>query len=176
MNHNDIRHKLSEYLDGSVTAEEKSSIEEHLKSCAACSDALDELRKTIEHIKALEEVEPPAWMTQKIMATVRSEAERKKSIFERLFFPLSIKLTIQAVVVLFLAVTAYYLSQSIKPAEKYAEAPMAVAAKKDALSSGKTAKEEKVIQAPAPRAKQVEQGPGYKSLDMKYEYKKPAPP
>ena len=46
MDHNDMRHRLSEYLDGSVTADEKSSIEEHLKTCSACSDALHELQKT----------------------------------------------------------------------------------------------------------------------------------
>jgi hypothetical protein len=176
MEHHVIRHKLSEYIDGSFVAEEKAEIEEHLKTCAVCSDALRELKKTVEHIKAVEEVEPPAWMTQKTMARVRAEAERKQGFLHRLFFPLQVKLPIQAVAVLFLAVAAYYLYQNINPAEKYAEAPMEVPAKKDVLSAGKIAKEEKVIQAPAPRAKKTKQEPGYKSLDMKYEYEKPAPP
>ncbi len=115
MDHNDIRHKLSEYLDGSVTAEEKSSIEEHLKTCSACSDALHELQKTVEHIKSVEEVEPPAWMTQKIMANVRAAEEERKGLFRRLFHPLSVKLPIQAVAVLFLAVTAFYIYQNMSP-------------------------------------------------------------
>ena len=79
MDHNDIRHKLSEYIDGSVTAEEKSYIEEHLKTCSACSDALHELQKTVEHIKTVEEVEPPAWMTQKIMANVAPLKQRGRA-------------------------------------------------------------------------------------------------
>ena len=76
MEHEDIRHRLSEYLDRSVTAEEAAAIEAHLKTCQQCKDALHELQKTLEHIKSVEEIEPPAWMTQKIMTTVRAEAER----------------------------------------------------------------------------------------------------
>jgi anti-sigma factor RsiW len=124
MDHNDIRHKLSEYLDNAVSSSEKAVIEKHLESCAECSAALTELRKTIEHVKTIEEMESPAWMTQKIMARVREEAGRKKSIWQWLFFPLRLKLPIQAVAVAFLAVTAFYIYQSVHPAMQYAKIPM----------------------------------------------------
>lgn len=176
MNHNDIRHKLSEYLDGSVTAEEKSSIEKHLKSCATCSDALNELRKTVEHIKAVEEVEPPAWMTQKIMASVRSEAEQKKSILQRLFFPLSIKLPIQAVVVLFLAVTVFSLNRSMEPQKPHETPEVKFAARKEAPPAPAAKGEQKKAMDAFSSEKSVPQSPGYKALDMKPEYEKPAPP
>ncbi|MGE5809108.1 MAG: DUF2275 domain-containing protein [Nitrospirota bacterium] len=177
MDHNDIRHKLSEYLDGSVTAEEKSLIEEHLKTCAPCSDALQELRKTVEHIKSVEEVEPPAWMTQKIMANVRAEAEEKKGLFRRLFSPLSVKLPVEAVAVLFLAVTAYYLYQNINPAEKYAKAPSEKSeAAKPASPMLSPQPEPKIRREPAAPAAKAPQAPEYKALDMKMEYEKPAPP
>ncbi|HEY6010649.1 MAG TPA: DUF2275 domain-containing protein, partial [Nitrospirota bacterium] len=166
MNHNDIRHKLSEYLDNALSADEQASVEEHLKSCPTCGNALDELRKTVEHIRTVEEVEPPAWMTRKIMATVRAEAEMKKSWYQRLFFPLAVKLPIQAVAVLFLAVTAYYVYQNVNPAEKYAEAPQAAA----------PAKERTITRETADRSKQVPQSPEYKSLDMKPAYENPALP
>lgn len=177
MDHSDIRHKLSEYLDGSITAEEKSSIEEHLKTCAPCRDALHELQKTVEHIKSVEEVEPPAWMTQKIMANVRAEAAEKKGLFQRLFSPLSIKLPVQAVAVLFLAVTAYYLYQNINPAEKYAEAPSEkTEAAKPASPMLSPQPEPKIRREPAAPATKAPQAPEYKALDMKMEYEKPAPP
>jgi anti-sigma factor RsiW len=124
MKHDTIRHMLSEYLDGAVTGKEKAEIEEHLTSCTKCSDALAELQKTIQHVKEIEEVNPPAWMTQKIMARVREEAEQKKSIFRRLFYPLHVKLPIEAVAVAFLTVTAFYIYQTIQPQMKMAEAPM----------------------------------------------------
>jgi predicted integral membrane protein DUF2275/putative zinc finger protein len=175
MDHNDIRHKLSEYIDGSVTAEEKSSIEEHLKTCSACGDALRELQKTVEHIKSVEEVEPPAWMTQKIMANVRAEAEERNGLFRRLFYPLSVKLPIQAVAVLFLAVTAFYIYRNIQPVPS--EAPMQEhAATKDVPQAAAPSREQTIPPEQPGRSKKAPQSPEYKSLDMKYEYEKPAPP
>ena len=113
--------KLSEYIDGTVTSRRTPIIEEHLKICEKCSEARRELQKTVEHVHAIEDIEPPAWMTQKIMAKVRAEAEEKKTIFKRLFFPLAAKLPVQAVAVLFLTVTAYYVYQDKSPADRYAE-------------------------------------------------------
>ncbi|HSQ77418.1 MAG TPA: zf-HC2 domain-containing protein, partial [Nitrospirota bacterium] len=97
MDHNFIRHKLSEYIDGTVSAAEKAEIETHLKACEKCSDALRELQKTIEHVRQINEIEPPAWMTQKIMAKVRVEAEQQKSFLERLYSVFVVNLPVKAV-------------------------------------------------------------------------------
>ena len=176
MDHNEIRHKLSEYIDGAATPQERAAIDEHLKTCTTCSDALAELQKTIEQVKQIEEVEAPAWMTQKIMANVRAAAEEKKGLFHRLFYPLAVKLPIQAAAVLFLTVSVYYIYSSTHPADKYAEAPMGRLAKQESPAKAQDAAKRKVPEISAEREKKVEQGPGYKSLDMKYEYEKPAPP
>jgi hypothetical protein len=176
MKHEEIRHKLSEYIDGAITRQERAAIDEHLTSCATCSDALAELQKTVEQVRQIEEVEAPPWMTQEIMANVRAEAEDKKGLFRRLFYPLAVKLPIQAVAVLFLTVTVYYIYSSIHPADKYVEAPMGRPAKQEAPDREQDAAKRKAAEVPAEREKKVAQEPGYKSLDMKYEYKKPAPP
>jgi Putative zinc-finger/Predicted integral membrane protein (DUF2275) len=176
MDHNKIRHKLSEYIDGAVTPQERSAIDDHLKSCASCTDALAELRKTIEQVKQIEEVEAPAWMTQKIMVNVRAAAEEKKGLFRLLFYPLAVKLPIQAVAVLFLMVTVYYIYSSMHPVDKYAEAPMGRLAKQEAPAREQDSAKRKAAEVPAEQEKKVAQEPGYKSLDMKYEYEKPAPP
>jgi hypothetical protein len=179
MNHNDIRHKLSEYMDGSITAEERAAIEAHLKTCSVCSDAR-ELQKTVEHVKSIEEVEPPDWMTQKIMAKVRSVAEGRKGIFQRFFFPLSVKLPIQAVAVLFLSVTAFYIYRNIQPVPAPSEAPMqefTVRSEAPLAPVLRDKREEPTISKDAPvPVKKVPQAPEYKALDMKQEYEKPAPP
>jgi hypothetical protein len=173
MEHNDIRHKLSEYIDESVTAEERTAIEAHLKTCRECGDALEELRKTIAYVKTVEEIDPPTWMTQKIMANVRAEAE-KKGLFERFFQPGSLRFPIQAVAVVFLAVTAFAIYRSIQPASVPSEAPLQKLASrkepaKDVPAKTKTA-------APADSAKRVPQAPEYKALEMTQEYEKPAAP
>jgi len=225
MKHDDIRHKLSEYLDGSVTDEEKKSIEDHLKSCAACGDALRDLQKTVGHIKSIEALEPPVWMTQKIMAHVRSAAEeqehklsgllhparaaapgqkasalsdtsqqpaapappKKESLLRRLFTPVLVNVPLQAVAVLFLAVTAFYIYRTIEPAQQIAESTReqpsgdiqknAPPARKPEPSSEAPLKDQfRASESPALLAKKAPQSPEYKALDMKPEYERPAPP
>ncbi|MGC1455437.1 MAG: DUF2275 domain-containing protein [Nitrospirota bacterium] len=177
MKHDDIRHKLSEYIGGSVSGEERTAIEAHLKTCTQCSKALSELQKTIELIKTVEEIDPPAWMSQKIMTKVRAEVGEKKTIFQRLFYPLAIKIPIQAIAVLFLAVTGFYIYQNIQPTESISEAPSQEFAAKKPVPPADTA-QDKLAKADRPtvRSKQVPQTPAYKSLDMKQEYEKPPQP
>jgi len=186
MEHSTIRHKLSEYIDGSVSAEEKKEVEEHLRTCTDCSDALRELKKTVEHIKTVEEVEPPAWMTQKIMAKVRAKARQKRDFIHLLFLPLHVKLPVQAVALLFLAVIAFSLYRNIQPTAKFETMPQgqfstgekAVPALRSpeqtpaVTAKGELGKEK----ASSPRSEQVLQTPGYKALDMRQEYESlPAP-
>jgi hypothetical protein len=177
MKHDDIRHKLSAYLDGSISGREMTEIETHLKTCRQCSDALRELRKTIEHIKTADEIDPPVWMTQKIMASVRAEAEKKKSVFRRYFAPLTIKLPIQAIAVLFVAVTGFYIYQAVGPASRSSKEPArGTAALNEASPSGAAQDKTAEADGPAVRPQQVPQKPAYKSLDMKLEYEKPSAP
>lgn len=124
MNHDDMRQKLSAYMDDALLAEERAAIEAHLKICLECREALEELRKTVAHVKTLQEIDPPAWMTQKIMAQVRSKTESGRSIWQKLFFPLHIKLPLEAVAAMFCVVIGYYVFQGIQPAVKLAEAPI----------------------------------------------------
>ena len=177
MKHDEIRHKLSEYIDHAVTPEEQAAIDEHLKTCATCVDALAELRKTIEAVKQVEEVEAPAWMTQKIMANVRAEHEQRSGVMNRLFNYFVLGRAIPVVAVLFLTVTAYYIYTSIHPAEKYGEAPVGRIAKQEAPAQIQDAAKGKAPEAALERQKKkAAHDPGYKSLDMKYSYEKPAPP
>jgi hypothetical protein len=187
MRHHVIRHKLSEYIDGSVTAEEKADIEKHLQTCIVCRDALRELKKTVEYIKTVEEVEPPTWMTQKTMAKVRAKVEQKQGFFHRLFLPLHVKLPIQAVAALFLAIAAFYVYRNIQPTAKFEEIPTeqfspekkaAVPAPKSLEPSASTNAKGELSKAKdsSLRSKQVPQTPEYRALDMRQEYGSPPSP
>jgi hypothetical protein len=102
--------QLSTYLDGIMTTEEKRLIEEHLSMCEHCKVALSELIKTQEILRNLEEVEPPPWFTQKIMNRVRKEAESRKGLLQRLFYPFHIKIpvgTLATCLVVVLAILVY---------------------------------------------------------------------
>lgn len=119
----DIREKLSAYADDALSPGEKTTVAEHLKSCGECSAALAEIKKVIEHAGNVEAVEPPSWMTQKIMAKIREEARPEKGILQRLFYPLHIKLPIEAVAVVLVVGLALYIYRDINPEMKLAQAP-----------------------------------------------------
>ena len=176
MDHNSIRHKLSEYIDGTVNAAERAEIEAHLKTCGKCSDALRELKKTIEHVKSIDEIESPAWMTQKIMTKVRAEAEQQKSFLDRLYSVFVVNLPVKAVAVVFLTAIAFYMYRGILPKKLPETTPGEISARQKASPAPAARHELSKAGSSSLRSKQVLQAPEYKALDMKGEYEKPAPP
>lgn len=119
-----IQEKLSEYVDDILSPQEKVIMDEHLKLCGECAKVLTDLKKTVERVKNLESLEPPAWMTQTIMARVRTEAQPRKGLFQKLFYPLSIKLPVGAIATIAIALTTFYVFRTIEPEIKLAKAPM----------------------------------------------------
>jgi hypothetical protein len=176
MDHISLRHKLSEYIDGAVSSEDRTVIDDHLRTCEKCRAALTELKKTIEHVRSIEEIEPPAWMTQKIMAKVRVEAEQQKSFVEKLYLAFVVKLPVKAVAVVFLAAIAFYMYRDILPM-KLSETPMQESAVNKAAPAPDIAKNEpRRAEDSLLRAKRLPQAPEYRALDMKQEYERPAAP
>jgi hypothetical protein len=112
-------------------------------------------------------------LISKTMAKVREEQGKKKSILQRLFFPLAVKVPLQTVAVLFLAVTAFYIYEGMHSAAKYAEAPV-----NGLAGDGAPAPEERKLEKEQPAAPgtKIAQTPGYRSLDMKDEYERPSSP
>jgi Putative zinc-finger/Predicted integral membrane protein (DUF2275) len=104
----EIENNLSLYLDDLLSGADKQAVEEHLKSCPRCTKALVQLSKTHTLVNNLAEVEPPAWFKQKIMAKVREESE-KKSFVQKWFYPLRIKIPVQILATVFIAVLAVYI-------------------------------------------------------------------
>lgn len=111
----EIDNLLPGYLDNDLPPEEMKLVEEHLPACSRCREALADLRKTRGLLQDMQEVEPPAWFKQKIMSQVRKEAEGKKGIIERLFFPLHIKVPVQALATVLIAVLAFHVYKAGEP-------------------------------------------------------------
>lgn len=51
--------RLSDYLDGDLSPDERSSLEAHLGSCAECTHVLDELRTVVSRTRGLQDIPPP---------------------------------------------------------------------------------------------------------------------
>ncbi len=116
---NEIKNLLPAYLEDLLSPEEKKSIESHLASCPLCTRSLADLKKAENLVKGLEEVEPPPFFEQRIMARVREEARQKKGILRKFFYPLHIKIPIQALATLLVAVLAFYVYQKNEPEMKH---------------------------------------------------------
>ncbi|HDQ03397.1 MAG TPA: DUF2275 domain-containing protein [Deltaproteobacteria bacterium] len=104
----DMGNKISLYLDDVLSAEDKRKLEEHLKACPKCREALADMQKVKAMTRELSELEPPPWFKQKIMAQVREEAQ-KKSFTEKWFYPLRIKIPVQVFAAIFIVVIAVYV-------------------------------------------------------------------
>jgi hypothetical protein len=119
----EVQKRLSAYLEKVVSSRQKALIDGHLKKCKKCRRSLADLKKAVEYVQKLEEVEPPAWLAQKVMAQVRAEAEAKRGIWQRLFRPFHIKLPLEAIALIFVAVGAFYIFKAVQPAMRLAKIP-----------------------------------------------------
>ncbi len=146
----EVQKRLSAYIEGVISSEEKVLIDVHLKSCKGCKEALADLEKAIEYVKGLQEIEPPPWLTQKIMMRIKSEAGTKRRILQRLFYPLHIKLPIEAIAVVLIAVSTIYIFKTIQPEMRLAKAP----SEKLVLQAPSQEKEVPVIDEDRPASKE----------------------
>ncbi len=85
--------------------------------------AYGELKKSLEILRGLEEVEPPAWMAQKVMARIRAEQAPKENFLIRLLrrFPTGIPVTAAASLVI--AVAALLVMKEMEPKVRDAVPP-----------------------------------------------------
>ncbi len=121
-----IEEMMSAYLDGEVSPDEERLVREHLASCPGCRATLEDLRRTATLVKGLEEVEPPPWLAQKIMAHVKDEAEKEEGvgIFRRIFYPFRLKIPIQAFATLLIVGVVFYVYKSNEPRFEAARVPV----------------------------------------------------
>jgi hypothetical protein len=113
-----VEEKLPVYLEGAGPEGERREIEKHLEACENCRAVLQDLKKTGALLAALEEKEPPPWFTQQVMARVKEEAQPRRGLVQRLFFPLRIKVPIEVMASLLVAVLAWQVYQTAPPEMK----------------------------------------------------------
>jgi hypothetical protein len=119
----EIQGLLTAYLEGALKPHQGLLVQEHLSSCEKCRCAVEDLRKTGALVKGLEEIEPPPWLTQKIMARVREDAEQKGRVWRWLFYPLRVKLPLQGVAAILIVGLAAFLYKAMTPPFEAARMP-----------------------------------------------------
>lgn len=110
---------LAGLIDGALSDEERNRVEAHLRSCETCRKALADLKNADRLVKRMEEVEPPPWLKTRVMARVleeaREEARAKPGILRMLFYPLHVKVPIQALATVLIAVVAWNVYKTGEP-------------------------------------------------------------
>ncbi len=114
----EIENRLPAYLEDLLSPEERKSVAGHLASCPRCSRAFADLKKVEELVHGLGELEPPPFFEERIMSRVREEAGQKQGIFRKFFYPLHIKIPIQALATVLVAVLVFYVYQKGDPEMK----------------------------------------------------------
>jgi hypothetical protein len=110
----DIEQRLPSYLEGDLPADDKKIVADHLASCPGCSRALEGLKKTQEILRNLDEVEPPPFFEQRIVARIREDAA-PKGFLRRFLFPLRIRIPIQVAATVAVAFIAYHIYRQSAP-------------------------------------------------------------
>ncbi len=114
----EIDNLLPAYEEDLLPPEEKEGVEAHLAACERCRRSLADLRRAQELVRGLDEVEPPPFFEERIMSRVRQEAGEKRGFLRKLFYPLHIKIPIQALATVVVAVLAFHLYQQGEPEMK----------------------------------------------------------
>ena len=122
----DVQKRLSAYIEKVVSPKQKALIDAHLKGCKKCKRTLADLKKTVTYVQKLDEVEPPPWLVQKVMARVRAEAEAKRGVLHKIFYPFHIKIPLEAIALILVAVGTIYIFKSIQPQMQVAQAPIEI--------------------------------------------------
>lgn len=116
---------LAGLLDGALSEEERNRVEAHLRTCETCRKTLAELENADRLVKSMEEVEPPPWLKTRVMARVLEEARGKPGILRMLFYPLHVKVPIQALATVLIAVVAWNVYKTGEPEFRHAAPPPA---------------------------------------------------
>ena len=119
----DFEKRLPAYQEGLISGQDKKDLEDHLRSCESCRLALQDLNQTRDLLGRLQEVDPPPWLTRKVMARVREETEGKRGLFRRLFYPLHIKIPLEATASILVVVLAVYVFKATEPEMPLLRAP-----------------------------------------------------
>lgn len=108
--HDELRKQLPAYCGDDLAPVERKRIEKHLSSCPDCRAEVADLETTLRLVRSQPVVEPPPWLAGRVMARVREEAEAgKRGWLQRLFFPLPVKLPLEALAIAIVCVVSYYI-------------------------------------------------------------------
>jgi len=121
----DVKERLSEYVDDLLDGEAGAELEEHLSTCTACQQELASLRALVHELGSLRPVEPPADFLEQLHERLEQRSWVSR-ILRILFVPMGTKVPLQlagALAVAILVISVFYVQQEEM---KTTEAPVSL--------------------------------------------------
>jgi len=161
MNCDEIQTRLSEYVEKSLDAISAKGIELHLLSCSRCRVEAESLAECMQQVAGLPMVDPPLGFIQRVMAHVR-DIDKTPSLWERLFFPLRVKIPLQATAVVLVGALAIVLSHKEESSNRQVSSEHGVATIASPTPSEKKnepSKDSTIVVEPSARDQKTSQSP-----------------
>ena len=89
-----IKELLSEYIDGTLDAQARAVVENHVATCKSCKEELASLSALVEELGSLEPVKAPEDFLEKIHERMESRFGFDR-IVRKLFMPFGIKIPLE---------------------------------------------------------------------------------
>jgi hypothetical protein len=108
-----VKELLSEYIDGTLEAEDRDRVDQHLLACAACRDELESLRALVRELGSLESVQPPDDFLDQLHERMEPRFSVRR-VVRALFVPARIKIPLElataltAAIIIFSALSIQY--------------------------------------------------------------------
>jgi hypothetical protein len=131
--HEEWTDKLSDYLDGELTAGEAAAVDAHLRACAACTAVLNDLKRVVNEAKGLEARRPAVDLWPGVAARIGAKGTipfepRKRAAQFRVSFTLTQLAAAAAVVMAISGTVVWQLAQRSARASRPVDATAAIAA------------------------------------------------
>lgn len=91
---NEVKERLSEYLDGVLPKETKTWVDQHLSACTGCRKELESLKTVVRELNTLHQLEAPGDFLQQLHARM-TERPWHQRLLRSLYLPVRFKVPIQ---------------------------------------------------------------------------------
>src|SRR6185503_19987193 len=103
--HEEIESKLSDYVEGSLPAAEVAVVEEHVRGCPSCTEALTAVKDTVNALYGLHTIPAPPHFDREVAEIIRRRSGGR--FFGRRAFGDRVPLEVLAILALALGLALY---------------------------------------------------------------------
>ena len=147
MNHQELEHLLSEYLDDELASVKRATVEHHLVVCSSCAVRLAELKNIRRGIKAGASVELPSSFPSRVSRAIRNHEEESSNWTLAEFMARRTVLALSIVVLLLLGLTSFNMNQEGISVERYLSGEVSDSTEARILFNGDEISKEDVLMA-----------------------------